>query len=326
MNNETIFHSSLRDSLQGFVDEKKAVGYAFTKGASLLRQFDKFVNSLPQHIDILTKDIVMQWTERRPGEATSTQLGRISLMRGLAEYMNRMGNTAYVYPKAMVTVERYSYTPYIFTEKEIASIFAVCDNFPISNQSPNRHLVLSLIFRILYGCGLRISEAVNLTIADVNLKEGTIFIKDTKFGKERLIPIADTLRNRCIEYNVLVNTGKLEVAYFFPSPLGGHYSSNTIYTLFRQILWSADISHTGKGPRLHDLRHTFAVHCLKKWVLSNRDITNCMPYLSAYLGHEDFRGSQHYLRLTADLYPDITEKVEKNCSWLIPEVNWDEPY
>lgn len=275
---------------------------------------------------MLTKDLVMKWTERRPEEATSTQLGRISLMRGLAEYMNRMGNTAYVYPKAMVTVERYSYTPYIFTEKEIASIFTVCDDFAISYQSPNRHLVLSLIFRILYGCGLRISEAVNLTIADVNLKEGIIFIKNTKFNKERTIPIADTLRNRCIEYNRLVNTGKPETSYFFPSPLGGHYKSNTIYILFRQILWAANISHTGKGPRLHDLRHTFAVHCLKKWVLGNRDITNCIPYLSAYLGHEDLRGSQHYLRLTADLYPDIIDKVEKNCSWLIPEMNWDESY
>lgn len=326
MNNKTIFHSLLKDSLQGFVDEKKAIGYSFTKSASLLKQFDKFATSLPQDIDMLTKDLVMQWTERRPGEATSTQLGRISLMRGLAEYMNRMGNTAYVYPKAMVTVERYSYTPYIFTEKEIASIFTVCDDFAISYQSPNRHLVLSLIFRILYGCGLRISEAVNLTIADVNLKEGIIFIKNTKFNKERTIPIADTLRNRCIEYNRLVNTGKPETSYFFPSPLGGHYKSNTIYILFRQILWAANISHTGKGPRLHDLRHTFAVHCLKKWVLGNRDITNCIPYLSAYLGHEDLRGSQHYLRLTADLYPDIIDKVEKNCSWLIPEVNWDESY
>ena len=326
MNNETIFHSFLKDSLQGFVDEKKAIGYSFAKGESLLKQFDKVVTSLPQDIDMLTKDLVMKWTERRPEEATSTQLGRISLMRGLAEYMNRMGNTAYVYPKAMVTVERYSYTPYIFTEKEIASIFTVCDDFAISYQSPNRHLVLSLIFRILYGCGLRISEAVNLTIADVNLKEGIIFIKNTKFNKERTIPIADTLRNRCIEYNRLVNTGKPETSYFFPSPLGGHYKSNTIYILFRQILWAANISHTGKGPRLHDLRHTFAVHCLKKWVLGNRDITNCIPYLSAYLGHEDLRGSQHYLRLTADLYPDIIDKVEKNCSWLIPEVNWDESY
>lgn len=324
MNNKIIFNSSFSTSIKEFVDEKKAVGYKYSKGISLLKQFDKFANSLPEDVCVLTKDIVMKWTEKRPGEAISTQVGRISLIRGLARHMNRMGNTAYVYPKGKVTVARYSYTPYIFTKKEIATIFTICDNFPVSHQSPNRHLVIPLIFRILYGCGLRISEAVNLTIEDVNLIEGTIFIKDTKFGKERLIPMTNTLKNRCIEYNILVNTGKPRTSYFFPSPLGGHYSSNTVYGLFRQILWYAGISHTGKGPRLHDLRHTFAVHCLKNWVLGNRDITNCMPYLSAYLGHEDLRGSQHYLRLTADLYPDIVAKVEKNCSWIIPEVNWDE--
>ena len=326
MNRENTFKSSLKDSLQGYINEKQAVGYSFAKGISKLRQFDNYLCSLPQNTTELTKEIVLEWTKRKSFEATSTQLGRISLMRGLAEYMSRMGKKAYIYPKSLVTVNRYSYTPYIFSKKEIASIFYACDNFPASKESPNRQIILSLVIRMIYGCGLRISEAVNLTISDVNLNEGTIFIKDTKFGKERLIPMADTLKKRCREYSILVLTGKSDTSYFFPSPFGGHYKSNTIYGLFRKVLWAAGISHTGKGPRLHDMRHTYAVHCLKKWALANRDMTNCMPYLSAYLGHEDLRGSQRYLRLTADLYPDITSKVEKNCSWLIPEVNWHETY
>jgi len=326
MNNDGVFKSCFKDFIEGFISEKQAVGYSYTKGISLLRQFDVFVDSLQQNTSILTKDIVMKWTQKRPDESKSNQIGRISLMRGLAEYMNKMGNEAYVYPRGMVTVERYSYIPYIFTEKEVSAMFSACDEFIVSKEAPKRHLMIALILRMLYGCGLRISEAVNLTIADVNLKEGTLFIKDTKFGKERLIPMSDTLNQRCCDYSLLIHSGKPKTSYFFPSPHGGHYSSNTIYCLFRKILWNAGISHTGKGPRLHDLRHTFAVHCLKGWVLANRDITNCLPYLSAYLGHEDLRGSQHYLRLTADVYPDITEKVEKNCSWLIPEVNWDESY
>jgi len=80
----------------------------------------------------------------------------------------------------------------------------------------------------------------------------------------------------------------------------------------------------GKGPRIHDLRHTFAVNCLKKWVLDGRDLNNALLYLSAYLGHEDMRGSQRYLRLTADLYPDLTNKIEHTCAYVIPEVKWDE--
>jgi integrase/recombinase XerD len=110
---------------------------------------------------------------------------------------------------------------------------------------------------------------------------------------------------------------------FFPSPFGGHYSEGTFYCLFRKVLRQAQISHLGrgKGPRIHDFRHVFAVNCLKKWVLEGRDLNNCLPYLSAYLGHKDLRGSQRYLHLTADLYPDITSKIEKYCSFIIPEVD-----
>jgi integrase/recombinase XerD len=88
------------------------------------------------------------------------------------------------------------------------------------------------------------------------------------------------------------------------------------------VLRKAGISHLGrgKGPRIHDLRHTFAVNCLKKWVLEGKDLNSLLPYLSAYLGHEDMRGSQRYLRLTADLYPDLTTKIEETCSYIIPEV------
>ena len=175
---------------------------------------------------------------------------------------------------------------------------------------------------MLYGCGLRISEAVNLTWQDVDLSKGTLFIHNTKFNKERILPIADSLTERCREYHNTIQGGEGGNSFFFPSPCDGHYSEGTIYCLFRKVLRQAQISHLGrgKGPRIHDLRHVFAVNCLKKWVTEGRDLSNCLPYLSAYLGHEDLRGSQRYLRLTADMYPDITSKIEKYCSSIIPEV------
>ena len=115
MNSESNFQSSLKDLIQGYIDEKRAVGYSFAKGISMLRQFDNYLCSLPQNTTELTKEIVLQWTKRKPFEATSTQLGRISLIRGLAEYMIRMGKKAYIYPKSLVTVNRYSYTPVSYT-------------------------------------------------------------------------------------------------------------------------------------------------------------------------------------------------------------------
>lgn len=315
-----VFESVLGELIAGYREEKRAVGYKYIKGSSLLRQFDILV--VKEHLSEkkLPKELVLLWTEKRPNETASNRNGRISIVRGLARYMVRLGYEAYVFPAAAVTIDRYSYVPYIFSEKELKTIFTICDSYPVSDVSPNRHLILSLLFRMLYGCGLRISEALNLKLDEVDLKQGTLFIRDAKFGKERIVPMAESLTESCRQYAGKVHNYESYNPFFFPSPYGGRYKENTIYHLFREILWKARISHSGKGPRLHDIRHSFSVHCLKKWVLNEEDLLSLLPYLSVYLGHVDLRGTQHYLRLTADLYPKIIASVEQNFSSLIPEV------
>lgn len=88
--------------------------------------------------------------------------------------------------------------------------------------------------------------------------------------------------------------------------------------MFRQILFVARIPHTGNGPRMHDFRHTFAVECLKKWVRSGKDITSALPVLSAYLGHKGLQSTQDYLRLTAEMFPDITARIQSHFGNIIP--------
>jgi len=316
-----IFKSILGEIISDYINEKRATGYKFIKGCSLLKRFDTLVAKEHLVEKKLPKELVLSWTEKRPNETISTRNGRISIVRGLAKYMARLGYEAYIFPAAAVTIARYSYVPYIFSKKELKNIFTICDRYPVSDVSPNRHLILPLLFRMLYGCGLRISEALNLKLDEVDLKKGTLFIRGAKFGKERIVPMAETLTARCRKYAGKVHKYESCNSFFFPSPYGGHYTENTIYNLFRGILWKAMISHSGKGPRLHDIRHSFSVHCLKKWVLNKEDLMTLLPYLSVYLGHVDLRGTQHYLRLTADLYPEIIASVEQNFSFLIPEVS-----
>jgi integrase/recombinase XerD len=325
MSDRTIaFESILGELITGYIEEKMAVGYKYLKGASLLKQFAKLV--FKEHLveKELPKKLVLQWTKKRLNETDSNRNRRISIVRGFAKYLVRLGYEAYIFPAAAVTIDRYSYIPHIFSEKELQDIFSICDSYSVSNVSPNRHLILPLLFRMLYGCGLRISEALTLKLNEVDLKQGTLFIRDAKFGKERIVPMAETLTQRCRRYiDKVVNHNSCN-PFFFPSPYGGRYKESTIYKLFRQILWEARISHSGKGPRLHDIRHSFSVHCLKKWVSNGEDLTNLLPYLSTYLGHVDLRGTQHYLRLTADLYPEIIASVEQSFSFLIPEVSCHE--
>lgn len=285
MNEERcVLRSCLGELIAGYISEKRSVGYKFIKGASLLKKLDEFLSNEKLTTKNLSKETVMHWTEKRSHEKETTRSKRISIIRGFAEYMTRLGYEAYIYPRSAVKIDRYAYSPYIFSEEEIMEIFTVCDHYPTSAASPNRHLVLPLLFRMLYGCGLRISEAVNLTLDDVNVESGTLTIRETKFDKERIIPMADTLTQRCHEFMVKIHSFNLGTTFLFSSPYGGHYKEDTVYGWFRDILWKARISHSGEGPRLHDFRHTFSVHCLKRWVLNGEDLTNLLPYLSVYLG------------------------------------------
>jgi len=123
-----------------------------------------------------------------------------------------------------------------------------------------------------------------------------------------------------MQYGVWHNT-----CYLIPNSVGHCYDSNSIYHYFRRILWDAGISHggRGKGPRLHDFRHTYAVHCLRNWTREGKDLTVALPDLSAYMGHAGARSTQYYLRLTAELYPDIIARLDDAYGWMIPEVPYE---
>ena len=184
----------------------------------------------------------------------------------------------------------------------------------ITPISPQRVYVMSLLFRMLYGCGLRVSEALNLVIADVNLEQGVLHIRNSKFGKERLVPMSESLTYCCSKYVSSVGHHRKDETAFFQTPKGEHYVSHTIHYAWRQTLHYAGISYggKGKGPRIHDLRHTFAVHCLQKWAEAGEDLNAKLPYLSAYMGHVGLSSTQQYLRLTAEAFPHIVSAMEAN--------------
>lgn len=320
--NRTVSYSGpLADILKGFVEEKQAVGYKYQKSAFTLKRFDRFCISIGHDELCLTKELVLMWTEKQPHETENTRKNRISLMRLLGSYMVRIGYDAYVYPTRVDKVTNDRYIPHIFSTNELAGLFKQADNCKPHIMSPNRHRILPLLFRILYGCGLRISEALQLKVKDVLLDEGTLKILSSKFGKERLVPLCPFLSACCRECMQKVHFINNPEGYFFPSPYGGMFDEKTIYNYFRRFLWNMGISHGGRGngPRLHDLRHTFAVHCLKRLAARGVDLSAALPFLSTYLGHTGLKSTQHYLRLTAELYPDIVSAVEMRFGFIIPD-------
>ena len=308
----TVFH--------GLIAEKQGAGYRYDATAHDLVPLDRFCVEVGHCEASLPREVVLRWAAKRDHETEATRQHRISLIRIVGEYMQRCGYPAYVHPRHAVGPTPPRYIPYIFSHIELARLFACIDACEPDRASLVRHRVFPLLFRLLYGSGLRISEALALQVEDIDLSLGAVHIRQAKFGKERVVPVHPSLTRRFREYLQapfqLAETDRS----VFPSPHGGAYRADTVYRYFRRFLWAAGISHGGRsrGPRVHDLRHTFAVHCLQRWVTDGVDLSVALPYLSVYLGHTGLKGTQDYLRLTADLYPDIVAAVERRFGPLLP--------
>jgi integrase len=313
------FHGAFKEHLKAFVLEKRGLGLKYGNSFVFnLQHFDRFSMDYDCAAG-LSKELALAWTKRLSYHVRSTQESRISLMRQFAIYLRRNNVPACVLPICNST-EFYRTKPHVFTEHEISRIFAAADTFMYRKETPNRHLIMPLVFRVLYCCGLRISEALKLRNCDVDLERGMFEIVDAKGERDRIIPINEQLRVRCVDYYEKVHTNPMPTNYFFPSPYGGYYDQSTVYRAFRQALAKCGISHGGrkKGPRVHDLRHTFSVHSFRRFIADGRDPMEILPILAAYLGHKTYAGTTHYLHLVSEVFPEITDAVEKIYGSFIP--------
>lgn len=308
----------LASDLANFLSFKRQAGYKYA-GTELhyLKAIDLLTIQMPTEGRGLSKEVVETWICKRETEGHKSWLNRVIVMRQLVRYLRAQGLEAHD-PSIIIPNRRSDFLPHIYTNSELKHFFTQADLRPAYAYCPNRNTVSSLLFRMLYGCGLRLSEALTLQVQNVDLEKGVLHIANSKFGMDRLVPMAPNLTARCRSFAKKLHSRSMPERFFFPAPDGGKYSRAGVYSMFRQILWEAEIPHTGKGPRIHDFRHTFAVHCLKKWVREGKDLFAVLPVLSVYLGHKGLAGTQDYLRLTAEMFPGIIAATENRFGSVIP--------
>ncbi len=312
--------SALAPLMEQFVREKQACGYRYRSANAMLLRFDRFLSGETLSPHELPWPITRKWLAKQPHESAATQQSRISIVRQFAKYMCQLGYPAYVPTGVLGAKQCPSFCPRILTHAEVQQLLRAADQITPTALSPLRHLVLPEIFRLLYGCGLRLGEALHLRVADVDLGRGILTIREAKFGKDRLVPPALPLVLRLQKYAAGLGPRRSD-AFFFPSEHGGAWAIQTIYHQFRRLLLQCGISHggRGKGPRVHDLRHTFAVHTLLHWYQAGADIDAKLPVLAACLGHQSIDGTQRYLHLTAELFPEITVRANAAFGDVIPQ-------
>ena len=323
--NNFVFSSHFSEQINGLIALKKGLGYQYERQSEVLKRFDRFCLERWSHQKTLSKELVSDWLSACAGRSPKTLRHMLTPVSHLGAYICNMGSEAYAFPTITLPRE-HRYTPHIYSSDELQRFFDETDRCCYSVEAPLRHLMMPVLFRLLYCCGLRISEVLSLKVRDVDVENGVLTVTDSKNGGERYVPMSEEMTRRCREYHRAVHDSKEKHTYFFPSPTGEKLVYINIYSNFRRFLRNAGITHGGRknAIRIHDFRHTFAVHCLKRWVKEEKDLNVYYPYLRVYMGHTLFRYTAYYLRLTADLYPDITEKLEKSLAGVIPSIGGDE--
>jgi integrase len=315
-----VFTGPFNDYCFKYVNYKRELG--FSSGESslyLLRSMDDYFKQYNLSSPVLTKKMVEDFVSHRSGESEKTQRMRMSIIRQFALFMNRIGFDFYVCPYELKPIAK-TFTPYIFTHDEINRITTVVDHLPYIPQSKHYHLIYPMLFRMLYGCGLRINEALSLKKSEVDLSNGILTITKAKNSTSRIVPMSRSLTDYCKQFAESMNFDMASEGYFYPSRDAGKYHRTPVYVKFKQFMRIAGIFPEGAvGPRVHDIRHTYAVHALEKMIDDGQDVYCTLPILSTYLGHRGIESTEKYLRLTEEAYGSVIDTMDPFYKGVFPE-------
>jgi integrase len=323
MNNK--YKSVFRDEIGTYMTQRQAelgsISYRHNKAVVLL--FDNYLFKIGHQEKSVPMKLMDEWIRAiSSGRQPNTVVQYVHYIRQLMKYLISCGYRCII-PQNLVT--RDSYSPYIYSDVELIRIFQVADSFKAPKAVKNRWIEteIPMLLRLLYCCGLRLGEAVHLKLKDIDFSRGIITLKVTKKYKQRLVPMHDELtailRDYCIAMGIIVKPD----AYLFPgidknTPLAG----NNIRNYYKKLLLLAGITRGGyqpyeRGACIHCFRHVFAINAFKN---AGIKITDAVPFLSTYLGHDSLYETEKYLKFSGDLFPDTIEKFEVYTDGIFPEV------
>ena len=318
------YSGNFKTFIEGLVQQKNAVGFKYESAEYYLWTFDRFCREQFPDETILSRHIVMRWAERKQKEGIGTRKIRLAYIRELAKYMIGLGiDDAYVIPERLGgKITRR--VPHFFTTEEVKAFFSASDRLKPGSNAMARHLVLPVIFRVIYCCGLRSCEARLLRVEDVNLDAGKLTIRASKGAKDRIVMLADDVLQLCRTYHERVSCILPDRIYFFPTDVAGYYKSSSLIMAFTKIWKQAGLeTYSGSKPHVQDLRHNFALVNLNRWVEAGENFCAKLPYLSRFMGHANLKSTDYYLHFVPEFFPVFKEKTRETFDALIPEADYE---
>lgn len=306
--------TTLRQAVQEYVRMRRHLGFKLHEaGKGLL----DFVTFMEQHrASSITQALALAWAQQPSNVQPAHWAQRLSFVRGFAHYRSATDPRTQIPAQGLLPFQPKRARPYLYSNAEIRRLLRAALTMPCRYERGNlRPWVYYCLFGLLSVSGLRLGEARNLALHDVDLKAAVLTIRGAKFGKTRLVPLHGSACEVLAEYlgRRQRHWGQRTVSSYVFVSSGGHRLDSgdihrTFYALSRQIgLRGASDSH---GPRLHDLRHRFATQTLVRWYRSNQDPERKLPLLSAYLGHVHVADTQWYLSGSPELMREAMRRLE----------------
>ena len=301
----------LTAALRGYIDFKQALGYRFHSDAVILKAFGRAAGSV--ELRRLGPRPVRAYLDGTGPLPTFWHRKWVSL-HGFYDFALARGwvNRSPL-PSALPQPEK-RFVPYIFSWEELQDLCQYSQaRLSRSVDSPS----LRMLLQLLHGAGLRLSEALGLRWADVDWQRGVLTIGDTKFFKTRWVPLAPALLeqlNHYVRHHRHLGRGACASTPVLANRLGRAITHQQAERAFRRHCRQAHIQRTDGAryqPRLHDLRHSFAVHRLIQWYRQGADVQRLLPDLSTYLGHRNLSATQRYLTMTPELLQVAGEQFER---------------
>jgi integrase len=302
---------SLRKAVKDYLTMRRSLGFKLRDMGYNLRHFVSFMEQ--QRASIITTELALRWAQQPRDVQPAQWAARLSFVRSFARYWSATDPRTEIPPTGLLPYRTKRATPYIYSNDEIQQILKAARNLPPSTGL--RPWTYYSLFGLMAVTGMRIGEIIRLDHADVDLKQGLLTVRLTKFSKSRLIPVHPSTVKKLKLY--LHRRDELYpqhlTARFFLSNQGTPLTDCMVRWTFVKLSRQIGLRKVGDsfGPRLHDLRHRFAVTTLLHWYRTGLDVEQCLPVLSTYLGHAHVTDTYWYLSAIPELLALTKDRLEK---------------
>ncbi len=303
--------TSLHSALKNYLILRRSLGFKLEEDGAELSKFVSFLTE--RKAPFITTSLALAWAQCGGGVRPPRKAAwRLAIVRKFATHVAAFDARTEIPPSGLLSVRAVRPRPYIYTDKELKSLLAASREWP--DQPRGTYYCL---FGLLAVSGLRLGEARGLASNDVDLSNGILTIRRAKFGKCRLVPIHPTTVAVLRQYRKRRDTirGSNPSTYFFITRKGTQLPECYVEKVFRSLLAKIGIRKltASSGPRIHDLRHRFAVRTLIDWYRSGKDVESRLPFLSTFLGHVGLRDTYWYLTEYPELMKLAVERL--NSRW-----------